>query len=783
MKALAFVAIALLSSCTLYMDDIDLPEDQRGFEEPVFQSNELGTYEYQFNENVKSIASNVLEYISYVEADSIIYYYESVPESMLPKEGEFVSAQVSSKIRKGLNHKVLSVQNVGGMYKVTTTKAELGDIFKTWKLDYAFDLKVPVINSMDSTERAELGITDEEFTYEYWGLYNKICPDDTITTRSTRYVELVDDTYTPELTINVLDIEATTEGHPFIKNLSLIKKIESFFGGDVKLIAKAKYVHPMTIKIFAEHGFTIGFCAVIDVKSKPYWDTEFGIGISKVDVSDLYGKNDEELEDASLLTVVKEGLDLIKKNKRDAATKITPDLPSFKIALGPSGLFAIIEPRFGFNMNCSVMGTVQKRFYLDESEMHVEVDDWSYVKSKSYSRKTPSSYNSSTTFGLAGSFGMSVSGGIGVGLSILGVADAQFTFDLEGGFDAQANIFETSDFTGATPIVNMDSYTPSKNNIEFWLDFVFGFQLKALKKKWSWPIGKLRLLSKKINLFPSIDDFVFEKRYNPVTGLINGGTAHIKLNDIGIIPHRYGFTNLGVAVLGRAESSSTQPEAHTMDCGFMLAKDHEYIFDVDLPELAEGYEICPMLSPKYGRDVIINGTPIVAPGDLNAFEIRSHKMTLNCSHQMKFIVSQALRDYIRKRYKDKIQYFSDMYYYNWQDEIDLIGGPNIQKWGVKVIVGSHLNYMSSTKYEKEIVIEDATNKPISSGKKKLMFDFITDEYPVVAPGDFPYVFTVKPFYVDGFGEKHYMHSKHIDVKTGAEKADNILKFSGTSVGL
>ncbi|MBP5770130.1 MAG: hypothetical protein J6W75_02070 [Bacteroidaceae bacterium] len=165
----------LTASCMLSMEEWVVPEEEQGFEEPVTVENDYGTVTYQFNEGVLYVTDRVQEYIQLVEHDSILYFLDNVPSQWRPEVGMKLATGCSHKLPYGLNHRVLSVTDVGGMLKVVCTKVPLEDVYK--ELSYCIDagLSYPAgIETLDSTELAALGFEMKDSVIMAWHVYDSI---------------------------------------------------------------------------------------------------------------------------------------------------------------------------------------------------------------------------------------------------------------------------------------------------------------------------------------------------------------------------------------------------------------------------------------------------------------------------------------------------------------------------------------------------------------------------------------------------------------------------------
>lgn len=166
-RFLPFIAIAaLLASCTLSMEDWVTPEEEKGFDEPETVENEFGSVTYQFKDGVRSITENIQEYIIEVEDDSVLYFMDNTPDEWLPRVGDKLAAMCSPVLPFGLNHQVIDVRDVGGIWKVTCTSASRDDIYESLVIDLDYEVATPDIPVYDSLYLDSLGIKGEDLIIE-----------------------------------------------------------------------------------------------------------------------------------------------------------------------------------------------------------------------------------------------------------------------------------------------------------------------------------------------------------------------------------------------------------------------------------------------------------------------------------------------------------------------------------------------------------------------------------------------------------------------------------------
>lgn len=159
----------LLTSCTLSMEEWTVPEEEKGFEEAETVKYEHGTFTYQFKEGVRSITDNIQEYILRYECQGdnrILYFMDNTPENWLPKTGDLVSAMCTPTLPFGLNHRVTSVKNIGGMYQVECEPASRDEIYEDLVFEFDGDYQIPGIAAFDSLTLDSLGIDPNDLILE-----------------------------------------------------------------------------------------------------------------------------------------------------------------------------------------------------------------------------------------------------------------------------------------------------------------------------------------------------------------------------------------------------------------------------------------------------------------------------------------------------------------------------------------------------------------------------------------------------------------------------------------
>ncbi len=172
MKFLPITALFLFVGCTLMMDDVEeLAPEEQGFDEPVTEENEYGTFTYQYQEGVKPVTDNVLEYVVESDDPDVIYFMDNIPNEWVPKVGEYLAGGCNPKIPDGLCNKVVGITHENGMYKIELGPATEDEVYKELIIEADFDYAVP---DMDLVPDIDSTMTDEEkaaAVYDDWSLF------------------------------------------------------------------------------------------------------------------------------------------------------------------------------------------------------------------------------------------------------------------------------------------------------------------------------------------------------------------------------------------------------------------------------------------------------------------------------------------------------------------------------------------------------------------------------------------------------------------------------------
>jgi hypothetical protein len=185
---LALLLIAFtFGGCTLSMEEwledpatSEVPEEKRGVDAPYTETiPDVITVTYKYNPGVRPVTTKHRGYLAYIEADTIIYFYDNMPKDLLPLEGEYLAAGSAPQFPDGLNHRVLTVERAGGLYKVVMTKATVDEVYDdlVYELDVAYNPPMNDYMEVEDTTQVDYSNSNgngEPKTIEDWTLYEKV---------------------------------------------------------------------------------------------------------------------------------------------------------------------------------------------------------------------------------------------------------------------------------------------------------------------------------------------------------------------------------------------------------------------------------------------------------------------------------------------------------------------------------------------------------------------------------------------------------------------------------
>lgn len=334
----------LLTGCTLSMEEYAIEEEMsRGFDEPYTEVTDVGTFTYQYQENVRPITKHVLDYVLGVECDSIVYFVESCPPEWLPKVGGYVSCGISRKIPNGLCNRVLSVEHQDGHYKVTTTKAKTDEVFKELDIDITFEYQAP--NLSDSAVAKNAQLEQQDSVTIDWGLIDNGAVTRAFTPTPTRGEgdENKEDENKEDKDVESEDKmeDVSTLEWPIKEDIQPVgdKQWHIYLEGSVKKVVR-KLVHYRAVK----HN---NLCES--------WDEDHSYTVHKIEAGAYYGVKDKMEESNPKLRNFFETLKHKEKNPYTPKSPFGNKIPPVRVLIGgPTALFVVFE--FGFDLNFVVKG-------------------------------------------------------------------------------------------------------------------------------------------------------------------------------------------------------------------------------------------------------------------------------------------------------------------------------------------------------------------------------------------------------------------------------------------
>lgn len=157
---LSSVCLAILSSiilvgCTLTMDEWVETEETKGYDDVETVENDFYKFSYQYKENTRSLTTDIQKYIAQVEADSIIWFTDNIPQGWLPQVGGGVVANCCQNFPMGLLAKVETIDHLSGMYRVQTTSAKIEELYDEFDLDLNTDVYTAPVEDVEEESGEE----------------------------------------------------------------------------------------------------------------------------------------------------------------------------------------------------------------------------------------------------------------------------------------------------------------------------------------------------------------------------------------------------------------------------------------------------------------------------------------------------------------------------------------------------------------------------------------------------------------------------------------------------
>lgn len=183
-KLFIFAIVALcFCGCTLMMDDFDIPEEEKGKDEPYTEVLPIGNVTYKYDEKTTPLNGRAQDYIAMYN-DSVVYLMDNIPSEWIPKVGGYVAANTTRKTPLGISGRVTSVTRENGLIRVDHVPATRDEVFDVFKAEFDFSFTMPSLEEYDSLEYAENGLMLNDSTYVDMNFFERITGD-TVTRADT----------------------------------------------------------------------------------------------------------------------------------------------------------------------------------------------------------------------------------------------------------------------------------------------------------------------------------------------------------------------------------------------------------------------------------------------------------------------------------------------------------------------------------------------------------------------------------------------------------------------
>lgn len=130
------VLVVFLSSCETNIID-ESGNVIAGFDCPQTETTKEYSITYQYNDGVIVLDDKAQSYLVKVENDTVLYFSDNTPSSIMPNVGDIISSRVTAKTPYGLGNIVIEKSEINGLVKCVTTVTELDNIFKelSWEFN------------------------------------------------------------------------------------------------------------------------------------------------------------------------------------------------------------------------------------------------------------------------------------------------------------------------------------------------------------------------------------------------------------------------------------------------------------------------------------------------------------------------------------------------------------------------------------------------------------------------------------------------------------------------
>lgn len=770
---IAFFAAFVLSSCTLVMNDIDFPADQLGFTEPVTQSGPNGTVTYQFNENVKSVAKNILPYVSHMEGDSVVYYFDNTPQEYIPKVGELVSAPVSRILPRGLNHHVISVEKVPGFVKIGIYQAGISEVYSMYEGSFTFEAECPSMVALDSVEAAAYGLLDDDIALVDFSQVDAADPEAAEeykqnSKRRTRgkIYDVDESKWKPQDNIDLINTEkkiticsidtrrSLNSGTQLLPELfsdmrSFADKVNKELGGGKPLIDSPIYfAMEMGFAASAQGKYNIGSKSgqgetVLDGQMTIYPSLfmEFTIGYD----------NGKPLSKKAKQAIT----DFIKKHIKSPSTNFK--LPAKAvIPIGTTPLAVYIKPNLKLDIILNASGTISQAIHFDPipltftakefytkippgSMLSYSMDEevtyqWKVNKLDKDPNKDKRVQTDPRLKSLCGEVGLSLGSTLETGVELFGIVDAGIELGPVGTVKAEFNYSDTNVEVDKYALTSgnggyYDAYNFDDNGIECTVKFLVNGALSIADKR----LATMKIYSGTLfrgfsAFLPQVTNAVFKKRTFNDAGFLETlrmDVTYASMKDMFMIKGAQ-----PALIITGAEMS--RPTAL-------------YVIDKPLTNGTFSFE-CEIDPEMHKQDKLI-ALPAIMKEDGEALIVYASKDITNervfdssrsvmssgiYMEPLRLVTSVKINDmeatwadWALKGYKD----VDDSYYfYQVLCKVSVVPGEDLQEWGIELRDLSFTQPDGSNEFlvskPYTYAIENAQQRPISRGVRKLLFSFV-----------------------------------------------------------
>ena len=608
----ALLLILTMASCTLSMEDWVETEENKGYDELVTEENDFYSVKYQYKDYTRSITDQIREYIVSVEADSVIYFLDNLPEEWTPQVGGCVVSNCCTMFPMGLIGRVLDVRKEAGMIKVTTTPCELKDAYEDFELDLDMDVVSSKNPQMKNVTRSACPKTrgvdspDSIISTIDWTMFNLTSKDEKVRCVDGIMTRADDDDYFDE-DVNT-DTTYTTET-VILSMDNDTEPLKSFMKKYKKFIDKAE--------IEISHVSKVNLRKVVKLKSDYEYSKQ--TEISGLKLSAVIGKGKMVYEydpkeksktesarrlDEFVTSLIESG-DIVITDRTPVKEQIKNDLMFLcEIPLGslPFGIIFRLKPIAEFEV--ALIGCGETTFWLAKTETEVTISNGEKYEKEPKKSSPPANewaVSLGGTFDLSLGFeaflGIGKKVGVGTAIQAYGVgAFCSCTASLSG--ELNWNLLEDGSFDGS-----VEAGIAFTGDIEIggkalggrWGEYVFA---KKSFRIWE---GEL------VNLHPRVQvdgqmPVVYEENSKGKTKKVTVCYSYPRLGIYATALSSYYYPRLRVYRGTEIEHNTDYVDLHPMYTTSHVLADTKYYFQFETSDVDEEFTAVPMLYYKNGKE-------------------------------------------------------------------------------------------------------------------------------------------------------------------------------------